>query len=310
MSDPQALKPKVLVVDDTPANLVAMRRILAKLDCEVIEAGSGNEALAACLDNEFALILLDVQMPDMDGFEVATLLAGTAETQRTPIIFVTAAFRDDMDRMTAYEVGAVDYIAKPVNEFILLSKVKVFLELFRSRLALRTAESRARHQATHDALTSLPNRALLDDRLETGVARAAREQRRLALIYLDIDRFKPVNDRYGHRAGDLLLQAIADRLRARLRASDTVARIGGDEFAVILEPINGPDDAHRVCTQLSADIEQPFTLQLPDQPAPVQVMVGVSTGHAIYPLDGKTAEALLAAADARMYQMKHAARNS
>ena len=297
---------KVLIVDDTPANLVAMRRVLAKLDCEVIEAGSGNAALAACLEHEFALILLDVQMPDMDGFEVATLLAGTAETQRTPIIFVTAAFKDDLDRMTAYEVGAVDYIAKPINEFVLLSKVKIFLELHRGRVALRAAESLARYQASHDPLTGLPNRLLFDDRLDTGIRRSARENQQLALIYIDIDRFKPVNDHHGHRVGDLLLQAIAGRLQAQVRDSDTVARLGGDEFAVLLEKLADPDDAQRIESQLVAALERTFTLQLPHQAEAITVSVGASTGLAVYPQDGSTADTLLAAADARMYQVKRA----
>ena len=302
MADAEELKPKILVVDDTPANLVAMRRILAKLECEIVEANCGNDALAACLDQEFALILLDVQMPDMDGFEVATLLAGTAETQRTPIIFVTAAFKDDLDRMTAYEVGAVDYIAKPVNEFILLSKVKVFLELYRSRLALRAAETRARHQAMHDALTGLPNRLLFDDRLETAITRATREQCSIALIYLDLNRFKPINDLHGHRAGDLLLQQIAQRLRSRLRASDTVARLGGDEFAVILEHVNNGDDANRLCAELSTELERPFELALGAET--ITVHIGASTGCALFPQDGRTADALVTSADTRMYEVK------
>ena len=295
---------KVLIVDDTPANLVAMRRVLAKLDCEVVEAGSGNDALAACLEHEFALILLDVQMPDMDGFEVATLLAGTAETQRTPIIFVTAAFKDDLDRMTAYEVGAVDYIAKPINEFVLLSKVKIFLELHRGRVALRAAESQARYQASHDPLTGLPNRLLFDDRLVTAIRRSARESLLLALIYIDIDRFKPVNDQYGHRVGDALLRVIAERLQGQVRDSDTVARLGGDEFAVLLEKLAHPDDALRIESQLVAVLEQPFVLQLPEIAETVTVGVGASTGLALYPRDGGSSDTLLAAADARMYQVK------
>jgi PleD family two-component response regulator len=164
-ADPQH-RPKVLVVDDTPANLVAMRRLLARMDCTVIEASSGNEALSACLDHEFALILLDVQMPDMDGFEVATLLQENEQTLSTPVIFVTAAYKDDLHRMHGYTVGAVDYIAKPVDEFILLSKVKVFLDLYRTRSALAAAEAKARHLAMHDQLTGLPNRLLFADRLD------------------------------------------------------------------------------------------------------------------------------------------------
>jgi diguanylate cyclase (GGDEF)-like protein len=296
--------PKVLVVDDTPANLVAMRRLLARMDCEVVEAVSGNEALAACLAHEFALILLDVQMPDMDGFEVATLLAGNTETRTTPVIFVTAAYKDDLNRLTGYEVGAVDYIAKPVNEFILLSKVKVFLELYRSRAALKQAELAARHQATHDPLTDLPNRMLFGDRLRSGVARAQREGRSLSLIYIDIDRFKPVNDRHGHLAGDLLLQAIAARLRPIFRATDTIARLGGDEFAAIFENIDGAPAAAALMETIRKTIERPFMLDLPEQT--VEVSVGASLGCALYPQDGSHAAELITCADKRMYETKRA----
>jgi diguanylate cyclase (GGDEF)-like protein len=309
MSEAELPYPKILVVDDTPANLVAMRRLLTKMDCEVVEASDGNAALSACLDHEFALILLDVQMPDMDGFEVATLLAGNDECKRAPIIFVTAAYKDDLDRLTGYEVGAVDYIAKPVNEFILLSKVKVFLDLYRSRAALKAAEFAARHQATHDPLTDLPNRMLFADRLSGGIARARRESRRLALIYIDIDRFKPVNDRYGHGAGDALLKAIAERLRAILRASDTVARLGGDEFAAILENVDSRADAEALTALMQQTLSRPFGLPLAGHPAAIDVQVGASLGLAMYPDDGRDDEALIAHADARMYALKNAGRH-
>ncbi|HEY0974830.1 MAG TPA: diguanylate cyclase [Solimonas sp.] len=299
---------KILVVDDTPANLVAMRRLLAKMDCEVIEAGSGNEALSACLDHEFALILLDVQMPEMDGFEVASLLSENAGTRDTPIIFVTAAYKDDMNRMQGYEVGAVDYIAKPVNEFILLSKVKVFLELYRGRCALKAAEARARHQATHDALTGLPNRMLFSDRLKNGIERAKREQGLLALIYVDIDRFKPVNDRYGHAAGDELLRQIARRMQGLFRAVDTVARLGGDEFAVILESVTGVEQAQSLCEHIREQMTQPFSLTLPGQAEPIVVDVGASLGMALYPRDATQSDQLIRIADAQMYRHKQNAR--
>ena len=303
-------KPRVLVVDDTPANLVVMRRLLAKMDCDIVEADSGNAALAACLEQEFALILLDVQMPDMDGFEVATLLAESPDTQRAPIIFVTAAFKDDVNRLTGYEVGAVDYIAKPINEFILLSKVKVFLDLYRSRVALKAAEQMARHQATHDPLTDLPNRMLFGDRLATGLSRAARSGALLALVYIDIDRFKPVNDHHGPLAGDLLLKAIAERLHKLVRASDTIARLGGDEFAAILESIGSRQDAEALCAHISAEMERPFYLALPGQPRAIQVGIGASLGLALYPQDGHDSEALVHRADAQMYANKQARREA
>jgi PAS domain S-box-containing protein len=156
--------PKILIVDDRPANLLALKTLLAKVDAVVIPADSGNQALARTLDHDFALMLLDVQMPDMSGYDVAELLRGEERTQRVPIIFLTAAYKDDVHRVLAYGAGAVDYIEKPIDEAILLSKVRIFLELDRARRELgRSAEQLAAqnrrleaeiagHQATLSAL--------------------------------------------------------------------------------------------------------------------------------------------------------------
>ncbi|MBI3444884.1 MAG: response regulator [Magnetospirillum sp.] len=152
-------RPKILTVDDTPANLLALRRILAKLDVEVIEATSGNDALIACLEHDFAVVLLDVNMPGMDGYELAELMRGEPRTAQVPLIFVTAAYSDEIHRRKGYDVGAVEYIQKPIDDFILRSKIRVFLDLYLSRQALeqelarttaitqvlRESEARLRH---------------------------------------------------------------------------------------------------------------------------------------------------------------------
>jgi PleD family two-component response regulator len=225
-------RPKILAVDDNPANLLVIRRVLARLDVEVVEAASGNDALKATLDSEFALVLLDVYMPDINGFEVAEILSQEESTRQTPIIFVTATYADDVHRLKGYGFGAVDYMAKPLDATILLSKVQVFLELYRHRVALRDAlrelsernrqleleveqrrqmEQEMRHLAMHDMLTGLPNRALFMDRLENAHHRAVRNEGMFALVYVDVDGFKGVNDTWGHAAGDALLVELARR---------------------------------------------------------------------------------------------------
>lgn len=323
-------RPNILVVDDTPANLVAMRMLLKGMESNVIEARNGNEALAACLDHDFALILLDVNMPDMDGFEVAQFLAGEERTRNTPVIFVTAAYADDMNRLKGYSHGAVDYIAKPINDVILQSKVRIFLELYRSKQALHRnvqelsllnqqlhdqigerirAEERARHEATHDPLTGVPNRVLFMDRLDHALERSRRHSRPCALLYIDIDGFKPVNDRHGHPAGDLLLKSIATRMMERLRKSDTFARLGGDEFALIMEEqVDVPAAAVRAGEELGEIIRQPYELS-----AGLTVEIGASIGVACYPEHGAGAaderEALIVAADAAMYRAKKGGKN-
>ncbi|HEY8682089.1 MAG TPA: diguanylate cyclase [Rhodanobacter sp.] len=322
--------PKILVVDDTHANLVAMRRLLAQSGAQIFEARSGNEALALCLDHQFALILLDVNMPDMDGFEVAALLGEAEQLHETPIIFVTAAYADDMNRLKGYRSGAVDYVAKPINDVILQSKVRVFLELYAARAELQQTmaelatrnqqltqeiaerelvEAMVRHQASHDMLTGLPNRILFQDRLHVAIQRTRRHHDHFALACIDIDGFKNVNDTHGHAAGDALLQGIAARLSAHLRGNDTVARLGGDEFALILEDIAEPQLALQLCQKLCAALGEPYTLRA--NGGSIDVRVGASIGVASYlPSDRQDAdEHLIQAADRAMYEAKRNGKN-
>ncbi|MBF0142019.1 MAG: response regulator [Magnetococcales bacterium] len=135
-------RPKILVVDDQVRNLVAMSRLLAPVEAEILTAASGLEALALCQEHAFALLLLDVRMPDMDGYEVAEHLSGTEESRLTPILFITGAMLEDAHRLRGYRAGAVDYLQKPVDEVILLSKVGVFLELHRQRERLEAEVAR------------------------------------------------------------------------------------------------------------------------------------------------------------------------
>ena len=320
-------RPKILVVDDTPANLVAMRRLLARTDADIYEADSGNEALALCLDHQFALVLLDVNMPEMDGFEVAEFISESEDMRETPIIFVTAAYADDINRIKGYTAGAVDYIAKPINDVILQSKVKIFLELYRARAMLQRAldelstrneqltsevaertrmEQLVRHQATHDALTGLPNRVLFRDRLEEAIAMADSGGAPFALAYVDIDGFKSVNDTSGHAAGDELLKAIASRIDGRTRGSDTVARLGGDEFAILLNDTADAAGALARCQTLCDAVAEPYTLSVGD--VRVGARVGASIGVTMFK-PGTAYDEIVAVADGAMYEAKRSGKN-
>lgn len=164
---------------------------------------------------------------------------------------------------------------------------------------LRRAEAAVRHQATHDPLTGLANRALFLDRLNTARDRALRSGGGFVLAYIDIDDFKPVNDRHGHHVGDALLCAIADRLRLAVRREDTVARLGGDEFALVLEGrTEPPGAAERLCDSIIDSLCQPYTL------GPHTVRVGASVGLALFPLHAADCDALVVAADGAMYEAK------
>ena len=318
-----AQRPKILAVDDNPANLLVIRRVLAKLDVEVVEAACGNDALKATLDDEFALVLLDVYMPDINGFEVAEILSQEETTRQTPIIFVTATYADDVHRLKGYGFGAVDYMAKPLEATILLSKVQVFLELYRHRVALRDAlnelsernrqleieveqrkqmEQEMRHLAMHDMLTGLPNRALFMDRLESAHHRAQRHGGMFALVYVDVDRFKEVNDTWGHGAGDAVLIELSARLRGALRENDTVARLGGDEFALVLEELDDINDAHRLMERVTQSLQSPMHYLRDGEE--LTLAIAASIGVAAYPADGAEVDALLHAADQAMYLIK------
>lgn len=324
-------RPKILVVDDIAANLAAMRHVLKVVDADIVTASSGNAALAACVHESFALILLDVQMPGMDGYEVAELLAHETLTRDTPVIFLTAASVLEADRIKGYRVGAVDFIYKPVSDIVLLSKVKVFLELDRSRQELRyllrtldernrrlqllidereLAEKDARHQAMHDPLTGVPNRILLMERLETAIQRSQRSKKPCALIYIDIDGFKPINDNHGHHIGDLLLKEITQRLRDEVRKVDIVARLGGDEFAVLMEELTDtPETTLRSCNKICGVLRLPFHLHEQKDNSFISVEVGASLGLALFPMHGADPESLLRAADEAMYRAKSSGKN-
>lgn len=165
-------------------------------------------------------------------------------------------------------------------------------------------DEQIRHLAFHDALTNLPNRLILKDRLQHAIARARREHTRLALIYIDLDRFKEINDTLGHDVGDVLLQEVAERIRGELRASDTAVRMGGDEFVIVMEDQDQRDDCSRVSTTLIDQISRPMTLK------GHSVTVGASLGIAFFPDDAQDMETLLMRADTAMYAAKAAGRNT
>jgi diguanylate cyclase (GGDEF)-like protein len=173
----------------------------------------------------------------------------------------------------------------------------------RQQLAeLRQSRLELEHLAQHDPLTDLPNRALFDDRMTVALAAARREHTRLALLFIDLDRFKPINDQLGHAAGDQVLKGVADRIHQHIRESDTAARVGGDEFVVLLRNLHAPDDASHVAQKIRQAVDQPFSID------GQTVSVSASIGIALYPEDGTDVMTLSKHADHAMYQEKEKAR--
>ena len=287
-------KANILLVDDRPENLAALESILEPLGHNLVRATSGEEALKRLLRDDFALILLDVEMPGIDGFETAEHIKSRERSKHIPIIFLTALDEEDQRALRGYSAGAVDYLYKPFNPVVLRSKVQVFIDLWRLN---REAEELA-HRALHDPLTGLPNRVLFHDRLEMALARARRKSSQVAVLFLDLDGFKLVNDRLGHEAGDQLLVEVAHRLQQALRPSDTVARFGGDEFTVLSEGFTDERHVLALTERIQSAIAERYELCGGEAHITTSIGVALASGPDARP------ETLIREADSAMYCAK------
>ncbi|MCP4266685.1 MAG: EAL domain-containing protein [Candidatus Brocadiaceae bacterium] len=297
-------KANILLVDDRPENLLALEAVLEDLDLNLEKAYSGNEALGLLVEKEYALVILDVQMPEMDGFEVANLMKKNEMTKSIPIIFVTALNKDKEYITRGYEAGAVDYLSKPIETEILISKVRVLTELYKHKTTVKEQAEQLEEKAFFDALTKLPNRSLFFDRLDLSIEQSKRNNEELAIVFLDLDRFKYINDTLGHAVGDQLLQDVAKRLSDCARKSDTVARLGGDEFTLILPDISESRGAAIVAQKILNSLSQPFNL------LNGEYTIGASIGISLYPSNGVNSEELVKNADIAMYQAKQNGKNN
>ncbi|MFT5502902.1 MAG: diguanylate cyclase (GGDEF)-like protein [Gammaproteobacteria bacterium] len=305
------LQAKILLVDDTPANLIALKSMLKNTDAKLIEANSGELALEQCqVHDNIALILLDVQLPGLDGFKVAELLQLDEKTRSIPIIFITANQEDALYEK-AYLSGGVDFIQKPFRKLILLAKVRIFLDLWELRFGLeqeidnrKNAERHIERMARMDPLTDLPNRRGLYDELKRLIHRSERYHFSSAVIYIDLDGFKTVNDRYGHDIGDKLLIQVSKNFQSIVRKTDTVARIGGDEFVVLINDIDGTASLINKIKQLITGASEDILFE--GRSASVSASIGI----ALYPEHGQSAENLLHYADQAMYQAKNEGKNT
>ncbi|RLU01553.1 EAL domain-containing protein [Ketobacter sp.] len=430
------MKQSILIVDDQKANLVALEATLGELDnVEVIAATSGPEALSILLKQTVAMVLLDVQMPGMDGFEVASFMRQRPKTRHIPIIFLTAINKEEGYMFKGYESGGVDFLFKPFDPFVLLSKVRIFLELdgrqqkleealsklkqvktsnevllrsvgegiigvclkgtitfvnpaaemilgmhssvligqplykavivsaqqpedsgwSKTKLYKACSEGKAYHSdvgvfrshhdkmlpveytaspthspsgqfdgavivfkditerkkieeklhfmAQYDALTELGNRNLFNSALNNSITYSDHSGQPFALLFMDLDRFKQVNDSMGHDAGDELLKEVALRVNHCIRDSDILCRLGGDEFTVIINGDQAERASERVSEKLIQSLSQPFEI------FGQELYVGASIGIVYYPEMGKDASELIRNADMAMYQAKHEGRN-
>ncbi|MEZ4389653.1 MAG: GGDEF domain-containing response regulator [Polyangiales bacterium] len=289
---------RVLLIEDDKEDQFLFAKQLVRGGLEDYELRSVprlSEVAAMCQALRPDVIVTDLNLPDSRGLETFERVQRLAPS--TPVIVLTG-FDDLATGRRAIELGAQDYIVK--GDFS-PSALDRSLRYAITRAAMQRESVRA---ACFDDLTGLPNRALLRDRLASTLRRATRHRERAAVLFLDLDAFKPVNDQHGHVAGDLLLRAVAQRLRASLRASDTVSRWGGDEFVCLLEAVTDDARALQVAANLHRRLREPFTLQLGDEA--VSVEIGGSFGVAVFPDHSREAEGLLLCADDAMYAAKRA----
>ncbi|MBB5016833.1 diguanylate cyclase (GGDEF)-like protein [Chitinivorax tropicus] len=292
-------QPTILIVDDEPANVEVLAGSLEEL-YEVQFALSGQEALArARLSPLPDLILLDVLMPEMDGFAICRLLKVDRRTVDIPVIFVTALANPD-EEARGFDCGAVDFISKPFNSVVVRARVRNHLEIKRNRELLQRL-------AITDGLTGLANRRHFEDALSHEVNRQRRRRGDLSLVLIDVDFFKQYNDHYGHPAGDMVLRSLADALVATLqRPADLIARIGGEEFACLL-PETEMEGAMAVAERIRSSVE---ALAMPHACSQASSCVTVSIGVAhVDSGEPDAGHALYKLADAQLYKAKKRGRN-
>jgi len=303
-------KINILLVDDRPENLLALEAIIEREEYNLIKAYSGEEALKYLLKYDFAVILLDVQMPGMDCFSTARFIKDREKTKNIPILFITANNLDSEHIFMGYSVGAIDYLLKPFDPLILKSKVERFVDLYLLNKkiliqseALEEKNKTIEHIAYHDGLTGLPNRRMFQDTIIQSLLNAKSKNETLGLMYLDLDRFKSVNDSLGHLMGDKLLQEVSQRLVNTIRERDFVARLGGDEFVIVLAN-SDREECLEVAEKLLDCFKTPFYIDT------FEFYMTSSIGLSIFPYDGEDSSTLMKNADAALYRAKEQGKNS
>ncbi|MEI6316941.1 MAG: diguanylate cyclase [Pseudomonadota bacterium] len=291
-ADRHASRERILVVDDNPLIVQALYHTFSN-DCQVFMATSGESAIEVCRERQPDLVLLDVMMPGLDGYQACERLKADPATSDIPVIFVTGQ-SDSAAEVRGLAAGAVDFIVKPFNPVIVRARA-------RAHLTIKRQSDLLRELAYTDALTGVANRRCFDLRLQNEFLRAQRSGTPLALMMIDVDRFSQYNDRYGYQAGDDCLRLVAAALRTHMRgARDTLARHGGDVFACIL-----PDTPLAAAVSLAREIEERVrALTIPHAGSDVAPVCTVSIGVAATSPAVETLQDLLALADAELYRAR------
>jgi diguanylate cyclase (GGDEF)-like protein len=287
---------RVLIVEDSEDDTELLLNQLRQAGYDAVwERVETAEAMHAALDRDpWEVVIADYTMPRFRGVDALLLLRERGLD--IPFIMLSGTIGEDI-AVAAMKAGAHDYIMKN-NTVRLIPAIERELKEAEMRREYRRAQERVQYLAYYDPLTDLPNRALFTDRLEQAVLLGHREKNFFALMLMDLDRFKIINDTLGHHAGDQALRQVAVRLKSCLRESDTVARMGGDEFAVLLPTTSHHEGAVVVARKILAAITQSF--QVENQ----CFQIGISLGISLFPEHGDSGDILMRAADAAMYEAK------
>jgi len=296
-----------LIVDDSPLVRETLRRVLTREELfdDIKLAANGAEALELIGSEALAqldLVLCDLVMPDVDGFEFLARFVSDSRVEGVPVIVLTG--QDQLDtKVEALEAGAADYLTKPFHDAELLARVKVHHKMKLLRDELRQANERLHQLVIRDPLTGLFNRRHWRFLMLRELERCRRHERPMAVMMIDIDHFKQVNDRFGHGVGDRVLTAVARRLESSIRTPDSVARLGGEEFGVLL-PETDIGEACTAAERLRIAVRE---IALPGlEQLDIRVSIGVAAGAA---LADEEIDVLMAAADEALYQAKHSGRD-
>jgi diguanylate cyclase (GGDEF)-like protein len=302
VSESEIREAKILIVDDQEQNVQLLEHMLAAANYTCVTSTTDPFKVHELHQkNRYDLILLDLKMGGMDGFQVLDALREIESDGYLSVLVITA---NPDAKLRALQSGAKDFVSKPFDMAEVLARVHNLLEV---RLLHQKARNHAKTQefrALHDPLTGLANRRLLVERVSQAIIHAKRNGGIMAVVYLDLDGFRQINNTMGHDAGDLLLKLVAARLVAAVRQEDTVARLGGDEFVIAMPHVNSIEGVELTAEKVIKALSQPYNVE------GSEVSVTASAGVGLYPLHGKDVNTLLKNADAALLEAKQANKNT